>query len=124
MNATELKDALSNFTGTEAYHRINPLTPNVLGTDGSVFLAEHGHMWWLLDVVGSHMPSVPKDETFVVALLKVDGSSAVFTLQDDIPANTVYARQEIGFTDCMFEEVKLYVARQGRDWIVMLPGEY
>jgi hypothetical protein len=125
MNETELKQALSNFYGTEGYHRYSPMFPHVILTDGAKFLAEEAGAYWLMDMISSYLPSVPKAENFVVALLIVSPSCrAHFTLQDDIPARRIYGDQAITHTDFMLDSIKLYVCRAGGDWVVMLPSEY
>lgn len=126
MQPDELKQALLNFTGTENHWRHSP---NVLLTDGAQFLAEEAGAYWLMDVIASYLPAVPAEEGFLVAtLLKygkdVGANAANFILADDVPANTVYARQHIDYTDFPLDEIKLYVARQGKDWVVMLTSEY
>lgn len=78
-----------------------------------------------MDVIGSHLPSVPKDETFTVAQLTVNHmNKAFFTMADDSPATKIYASQSISYTDFPLDEVKLYVIREGDEWVVLLPSEY
>jgi len=122
---TDLQTNLGQFTGTEAYHRFSVLFRNVVITDGVQYLADQAGAYWLLDVIGSHLPSVPKDEGFVIAVLKT-GDPAQFTLCADLPAtkHNTYATQEIEFTDFPLPQIKLYVARQDDQWVVMLPSEY
>ena len=118
----EIKQALRQFTGTEAWHRH---LPGVLLTDGAKYLAEECGAYWLMDVIGSHLPSVPKDETFTVAQLTVNPmNKAFFTLADDSPATKIYANQSISYTDFPLDEVKLYVIREGDGWVILLPSEY
>ena len=119
--AQEILNELSNFTGTESYHRINPLMPNVVGTDGAVRMAELCEAFWLLDVVASHMLSVPKDEGFCVAKF-IKGSPSKFYLEDG--NGNEYARQVIEFTDFPLDEITLYVGRQDQYLVCMLTGEY
>lgn len=123
-NPEQIKQELSTFTGTENYHRINRMMPSVLGTDGAMRMAELCEAFWLLDVIASHMPSVPDDESFCVALLEKAGEEWRFTLVDDVPANSVYASQTIEFSDFPLDEIKLYVGRQDQYWVILLPSEY
>lgn len=119
---SEIKQALRQFTGTEAGHRH---LPGVLLTDGAHYLAEECGAYWLMDVIASHIPSVPKDETFTVAQLTVNHmNKAFFTLADDSPATKIYANQSISYTDFTLDEVKLYVIREGKEWVILLPSEY
>jgi hypothetical protein len=125
MTPEELKQELNNFSGTEHYYRFNALMPNVLLTDGTQFLAGAVKAFWLMDVIGSHLPSVPKDESFVVAsLIKLVTGGANFALADDYPANKCYASQAIEYTDFPLDEIKLYAQFDGENWVIMLPGEY
>ena len=118
----EIKQALRQFTGTEAWHRH---APKVLLTDGTKYLAEECGAYWLMDVIASHIQSVPKDETFTVAQLTVNPmNKAFFTLADDSPATKIYANQSINHTDFPLDEVKLYVIREGDEWVILLPSEY
>lgn len=123
----QLKQELNNFSGTEHYYRFSAIMPNVLLTDGAQYLAGAAKAFWLMDVIGSHLPSVPKDESFVVAILTKEGVNApgaAFSLQDDVPPNHIYATQAIEFTDFPLDEIKLYAQFDGENWVIMLPGEY
>jgi hypothetical protein len=117
--ATVLAQTLPQLTGTERYHR---LYPGFLLTDGAKYLADEAEAYWLLDVIWSHMPQVPKDEWFVCAKLARHREGASFTLGDG--NGKVYARQAIPYTDFPLEEVTLYAARQDDMWVVLLPSEY
>ena len=119
---SEIKQALRQFTGTEAWHRH---LPGVLLTDGAKYLAEECGAYWLMDVIASHIPSIPHDETFTIAQLTVNPmNKAFFTLADDAPATKIYANQSISYTDFPLDEVKLYVIREGNEWVILLPSEY
>lgn len=112
----------SNFTGTSTYHRA---APNLLLTDGALYLAEQAKCFWLMDVIASYLPTIPSDEHFCIAVLKVQYHKAHFELVDDIPTRRYYATQEIEYTDFPLNEIKLYVARGGDFvWAAMLPQEY
>jgi hypothetical protein len=125
MTPNEIIAELSYFTGTEGYHRINPLMPNVVGTDGAMRMAELCEAFWLLDVIASHMPSVPDEESFTVAWLRKQiNDQWLFTLSDDLPPEVTFAAQPIEFSDFPLDEIKLYVGRQDQYWVVLLPSEY
>lgn len=126
MSPEELKYQLTQFHGTEGYLRYNPvLCPKVLLTDGAKFLAEEAGAYWFMDLIASHLPSIPKEEHFVVAWLVKNNGGAKFFLQDDIPASVpAYAIQKIEYTDFPLDEITLYVARQEGHWIILLPSEY
>jgi LmbE family N-acetylglucosaminyl deacetylase len=125
MTPNEIEQELITFTGTEGYHRINPLMPNVVGTDGAMRMAELCEAFWLLDVIASHMPSVPDEESFAVAWLRKQiNDQWLFTLSDDLPPEVTFAAQPIEFSDFPLDEIKLYVGRQDQYWVVMLTSEY
>lgn len=124
MDPTDLLHQLGQFTGTESYHRVT-FMPNVVATDGVAFLAEHAQAFWLMDVIASHLSSVPRAEHFAIARYAgTPGASGLFSLTDDIPANQTYAMQAIEFSDFPLDEIVLYVQRSGANWVVMLRGEY
>lgn len=128
MTPTELKNALAQFTGTEGYLRYNPLLfPKVMLTDGAQYLADNAGAYWLMDVIASHLPSVPRDESFAVVAFSKHGSRGHFVMAHDFDegeAIMVFASQDIEYTDFPLDEIKLYVARDGVSWVVMLTSEY
>lgn len=123
---------LTQFTGTEEYHRWSPLFRNVIASDGAMYVAEQCGAYWLLDVIGSHMPQVPKTEAFCVAILgkdaAYDGGGWTFRLVDDVPSNKIYATQKIEFSDFPLDEIKFYVEEAWmnglRHWLILLPTEH
>ena len=126
MDEIDLKNALAEFSGSECFYRVSPLFRNFVMTEGVHFLAEAGY-GWLLDVIGSHLPAVQaagEDFAVVTLVRHTEGSGALFQITDDVPANTVYAAQEIEYTDSILAEVKLYIGYDGEHWTVLLPGEY
>ncbi len=121
----QIKSDLRQFIGSITYTKFSPLFPNVVLTDGTKYLAEECGAYWFMDVIASHIPSIPKDETFTVAQLTVNPmNKAFFTLADDSPATKFYANQSISYTDFPLDEVKLYVIREVDEWVILLPSEY
>ena len=121
----QIKFSLRQFTGSSTFTKFSPLFPNVVLTEGAEYLADECGAYWLMDMIASHIPSVPKDETFTVAQLTVNHmNKAFFTLADDSPATKIYANQSISYTDFTLDEVKLYVIREGKEWVILLPSEY
>jgi hypothetical protein len=95
MNSTNnLNSELSQFIGTEKFYRI---TPRHLLTDGTNYLAEKAHSFWLMDAIASHLPKYFHDY-FCVANLKVNGTRAVLTIDDG--NGNVYAKQNIEYRGC------------------------
>jgi hypothetical protein len=118
MNSNELTSNLSQFIGTENFHRI---TSRHILTDGTKYLAEQAHCFWLMDAISSHLPKYFYDY-FAVAELKVKGNSATLTLDDG--NGNVFARQSIEYTDFPLNEIKLYCSFDGEYWVIMLISEY
>lgn len=125
MNAQDLRNALSQFIGTQHYYRYSPLFRHTLLTDGVKFLADEAGCYWLIDMIGSHLSSVPATESFVVARYAgTPNGSGLFSLTDDIPARKTYATQGVTHSDFMLDEIVLYVQRREAGWVVMLRSEY
>lgn len=126
MTPEKLKDALRNFTGTEGYLRYNPLLfPRLVLTDGAQFLAEEAGAYWLMDMVGSYLPEIPADEHFVlVRYAGTPGSSGLFSMTDDDPANQTYTRQSVEYSNFPLDEIRLYLTRQEGYWVLLLTSEY
>lgn len=123
-NQTTLQEQLDQFTGTEEYHRYNPLLfPNTILTDGALYLATEAQAFWLIDAIASHLPSV--NDYFAIATLnKKENDQWVLQLADDVPANKVYAKQTFEYSTFPLDEFKIYVQRQDQYWVIFLPSEY
>lgn len=121
----QLREALRGFYGTEAYYRTNP---GLLVTDGVKFLADNAGAYWLLDMVWSYLPVLRKSrDTFFVVVLTKEGVrdlGAIFSIQDDIPANQTYATQAVEYTDFPLDEIVMYLSYAGSDFVLMLRSEY
>lgn len=118
MNRQELLSNLNQFSGTEKYYRI---TQRHLLTDGTKYLAEKAKCFWLMVAIASHL-STHREDTYAVAHIKVNGTSAVLTLDDG--NENIIAKQEIEYTDFPFELMKLYCGFDGEHWVIMLTSEY
>lgn len=120
----QIKSDLNQFIGSISYTKFSPLFPNVVLTDGAKYLADECGAYWLMDMIASHLPSLPASEYWAIAILTVDDGKALFTLADDSPATKIYAMQGVDYTDFPLDEIKLYVSYDGEFWCVMLPSEY
>lgn len=120
MEAEQIKQGLRQFTGTTQYTRYQS---NLLLTDGIVYLAEHAHCFWLLDLFASYLNSIDgNQEWFVVLRLSRNGDRALAVIEDG--NEKVFARQEIEWTDFPFNSITLYSCWSEEYWVVMLPSEY
>jgi hypothetical protein len=119
MEASELRAALHNFTGTENPYRH---WSGMRYTDGVQFLAENAKAYWLLDVIASWQPEALKDpwlQQFQLWELFVkDDRSAIVVCSRD--SDDVAFRQNIVFTDSPLNYIRLYV----EDAVILLPSEH
>ena len=135
MNNITLAD-LSQFTGTETWHRH---FTGLLYTDGIQYLAEQAEAYWLIDAIASYQYQLKRDEylaefqVWVISvagegerkypcLLPQDGYKAVLTCWQDTPEQGLKPPviQQIEYTDFPLIEIKLYVS----GGVLMLPSEY
>jgi hypothetical protein len=122
-SANELTENLLNFYSTESYHRHSILFPNLILTDGCLYLAKNAECFWLFDIIGSilRLPQIKK-EGFFVAKIKKDEKGATFTA-DDGDGNILYS-QKIEYTDFPLPEYSFYVQYNGEKWAACLKSEY
>lgn len=124
-NATELKQALSGFHGTEKWHRWSILAPKCLLTDGAKYLADHAGAYWLMDIIASWQRRlIQNEEYFQVWQIKTTDGSAVLTCSDGNYNQLVH--QDIPSTDFPLVSCKLYASFDfdGDYTIIFLPTEY
>ena len=115
---------LSNFTGTESYHRWSIIFPNFVLTDGANYLAEKTGSFWFMDVIGSYQykPKFRK-EGFQVWKLKATQGREAIVVAEDGNGNKI-GSQKIPYTDFFDKydgkEIKVYFI----DGVILLPSEY
>lgn len=117
-DATELQNALNNFTGTEEWH-YNPLYKWMVYTDGVKFFAENAGngAYWLLDILGTELRELAKKEDFLHIALFV-GSTAAITV-DDGNHNILWSKG-LDWTDCPKGKWEFYLTNE----VLLLPSEY
>jgi hypothetical protein len=117
---SNLQAELEQFTGTENWHRFNPLMRNLLATDGVMHLAKKAGAYWLLDIIGSLklVGSCRNEEFITCKLVKDKDGGAKFTASDG--SLKVLYTQKIPYTDFPLDEITLYFI----DNVVLLPSEY
>lgn len=128
-----LKDKdLSGFCGTEQYTRYSPLFPNVLLTDGALFVAENGGTnggFWLMDAISSYQPDLQrkyrwaKEMQFWKLTVDLNKKSAVLTCTEDSDKEPV-VKQVIEYTDFDLPSIDLWVGPMDDKQIILLPSEY
>jgi hypothetical protein len=126
ITAAELESGLTQFYGTESYHKFSILFKNLVLTDGTKYLAEKADALWLMDIIGSYQPKCLKDpmlRDFQLWTLKVEESKAVVTCERD--NNNVAFKQNIPYTNFPLNSIKLYVMPlSATTYVIMLPTEY
>lgn len=116
----ELLANLKHFTGCDQLAR---LTPKVLLTEGSRYLAERANCFWLFDVYASHLSVIDGNtEGFTCLKLKRTECSATVSIEDG--NDNVLAKQIIEYTDFPLSEITLYGSWTGDYWVLMLTSEY
>jgi hypothetical protein len=120
MEAEQIKQGLRQFTGTTQYTRYQS---NLLLTDGIVYLAEHAHCFWLLDLFASYLSSIDGNQEWLVVLkLTRNGDGALAVIEDG--NGKLFGRQEIEWTDFPLDSITIDGCWSDEHWVVMLPYEY
>jgi hypothetical protein len=109
---------LSQFTGTEAYHRTFMFNPALVHTDGVQYFAETAGCFWFLDIVATEVYPLTKKEPFLSIKLWVNGGEASITVEDG-DLNPVFVKG-IEHTDCPDGEYQFFLT----DNVLMLTSEY
>src|ERR1022692_3546577 len=114
------KSELAQFTGSDNWYR-HPINRNVLYTDGSQHVAEHGGAYWLLDEIAIIQPYNKRvaAEEFQVWKLTVHPDRSATLTCDDGNDNIVFTKK-IEYTDFPLDEITLYFANN----VIHLPSEY
>lgn len=115
----DLKLQLSQFIGTEIWHR-HGLNRHLLMTDGFIYFAETVGGYWFADWVGIVLlPRVMREMwPFVSISLNVNGSKAEIIVTDGNDLRLLSER--VSFTDCPEGNWKFFLT----DSVLMLPSEY
>jgi hypothetical protein len=127
ISATELRNYLDGFIGTQNYHRTS-LHRQFVATDGALAMAEKAGAFWLHDLIMSYQNKLlKKGKMFQVWTMKVKDGKAVVECREDT-GKPVLVRQRISYTDFPEGDWKFYVVKgeaQGKMvMVLMLPSEY
>ena len=120
MDAEELRQALSNFTGSETVYRHN-LNRNILYTEGVQYFAQHagGGAYWLLDILATEPEILKQQREFASITLTVNDNTHADIVVTDGNDKTVFQRH-IGFTTCPQGAWKFFMI----NGTILLPSEY
>jgi hypothetical protein len=130
----KVRRAISGHTGTDGYHRLSIICPNLVFTDGVKSLCESAGAFWLADTIASYMTPRVRGEPFQVWELRYtpeEGRAAAILTgrTDGAPYGKLLAEQKIEFTDFPLPEgIALYV-EHGSDCgepilVCLLPSEH
>lgn len=111
--------SLTEFTGTERYYRISR---KHLLTDGTKFLADQAHCYWMMDAIASHLDEIGTADWFVMVRTVTTNSGALMAYEDG--NGKEHARQVIPHVDLPLAEIIIYTCWNGEHWVIMLPSEY
>ena len=105
---------LSQFYGTEGYHRISPMFKTMV-TDGVIYIMENGYAWFVTDmlVIIEHKL---KGEEFLSVKLSISGKTADATIDDG--NGKVLHTQHYGLTDAQVSPAMYW-----ENGVLMLVGE-
>lgn len=124
IGASELQSTLSQFTGTETYHKYGSFQL----TDGIKYLADFAQCYWLLDIIQSHKFKINQEPFVVIILEKNEDESFTFyayrdwdsQLSHEEQINELIVWQEIPFSDFPLDFIHFYVI----GGVILLTTEY
>jgi hypothetical protein len=109
---------LSQFTGTEAYHRTFMFNPKLVHTDGVQYFAETAGCYWFLDIVATEFYPLTQFEPFLAINMLVENGKAKIAVEDgDI---NLMKTKLIEHTDCPDGLYEFFLT----DNVLMLTSEY
>jgi hypothetical protein len=108
---------LSNFYGTEQYHKTFLFNPKLVHTDGVKYFADEAGAYWFLDIIATDIFTLTKDQPFLSIELQVKNGSATIFIGD---GNETLETRSIDYTDCPDGEYHFYLTGN----VLMLPSEY
>lgn len=120
MPAAELKRNLTQFHGTEMYHR-HYLNANesILLTDGAVYIRDNAECHWLFDfMIACQQTEKLSGQAFQVWKIEGNQQSWLITCEDG-NKKPLY-QKELEFTDFPLERFTIWLVNR----IAMLPSEY
>ncbi|CAD6880651.1 hypothetical protein [Methylomonas albis] len=127
LDSTELRTALSQFTGTELWYR-HSLNKRMLYTDGIRYFAKNGGeigAYWLLDKTALEIcPLLDRtNQAFdvVSVIVNLDHSADIIVTDGN---EEPLLRLDINFTDLQNGEWRFYLIEDGDHRVMLLPSEY
>ena len=123
-NPTEIRSALSHFSGSGTFTKWSPLFPRCVLTEGAECVANECEAFWLMDLIASHQINrTVRAEEFQVWKLAKKGEGWRITAEDG--NGREIAVQALGYSNFPLEEITLWAARNELGGItIFLPSEY
>ena len=128
-DASELKSALSSYTGTDCYF-FNPLNPSIKYTNGAKFFWDNagGGAHWLLTILITQpeILNAAKVDPFVLIRLHVNQDMTAKLIVDngndpEYPEDyRLYYQRDLDYTDCPAGLWTFYL----RNGVILIPSEY
>ena len=109
---------LSNFYGTEKYHKTFVFNPKLVHTDGVQYFADQAGAFWLLDIIATEIYPLTSQHDFLAITMDVKDKKAKLVV-DDGNDNWIF-QKNIEFTDCPNGEYRFWLIGN----VLMLPSEY
>jgi hypothetical protein len=109
---------LSQFTGTEAYHRTFMFNPKLVHTDGVQYFADTAGCFWFLDIVATEIFELTKKEPFLAINMLVEDGQAKIAVEDG-DLGLLFSKH-IEHTDCPSGLYEFFLT----DNVLMLTSEY
>ena len=120
LSAEDLRRNLTQFIGTDTYHRI---LPSFVVTDGFKYLIDKGECYWLARLYGLHLINVDFNST-PFTLLNIKTLRAKLRISIEDGNGNAFVSQNVHVTDFPLNDLTLYACWSGDHWIGMLPSEY
>jgi hypothetical protein len=112
---------LSQFTGTEYYHKHQLLNITLYLTDGVLYLAKECECFWLIDVLAS-IQTIPKVKQEEFQVLTYDTAKGIVKVSDG-NRNVIY-RQQITSPTFPLDNIEIWFSNTPGQAVVYLPGEH
>lgn len=118
-------ETLIQFTGSNQWHTFSTLTPNALLSDGALYTAKEGDIFWLFDIIGlfQTINEEYNQEVFQHWNVKLSEDGDVIIECEDGNNNIIYSQLKPS-TNFPLESFDLYAVNKDDKIKIMLPGEY
>ena len=117
METLDLSQELSQFTGTEYFHRSSPFS-KMVHTDGVKHFCDRAGAYWLLDIIASEYAPLLKNVPFQSISLIVNHQKADISVEDG-DCKTIKTKH-LDYTDCPTGLYRFFLV----DNVLMLTSEY